>query len=200
MFTRGMHSASMGPALAWPDAVDLSDHHLMLDIGGGSGAHAIGAATRWPQLDVTIFDIPPVCEVADEYIAQYALQDRIQTIAGDMWEDAFPEADLHFYSNIYHDWSPDKGRLLTEKSFQSLPPGGRIIIHETLYDDDKTGPFPAAAYSMAMMSWSLDGAQYSGQELSTMLTDRRLPRHQSATDVRIREHRRGHKALTRARI
>ena len=87
-----------------------------------------------------------------------------------MWEDAFPEADLHFYSNIYHDWSPDKGRLLTEKSFQSLPPGGRIIIHETLYDDDKTGPFPAAAYSMGMLGWSLDGAQYSGLELSTMLT------------------------------
>jgi hypothetical protein len=40
-----------------------------------------------------------------------------------------------------------------------------------LYDDDMTGPFAAAAFSMVMLGWSADGAQYSGQELSTMLTD-----------------------------
>jgi O-methyltransferase domain len=45
-FTRGMHSISMGPALAWPDVVDLSRHRLMLDVGGGSGAHSIGALLR----------------------------------------------------------------------------------------------------------------------------------------------------------
>ena len=40
-----------------------------------------------------------------------------------------------------------------------------------LYNDDMTGPFVAAGYSMGMLGWSVDGAQYSGQELSTMLTD-----------------------------
>jgi len=38
------------------------------------------------------------------------------------------------------------------------------------YNDEKTGPFPIAAFSMAMMSWT-EGEQYLGRELSAMFTD-----------------------------
>ena len=170
-FTRGMHSVSTGPASAWPQALQIGDRTRMLDVGGGSGAHAIGAVTRWPQLRAVVLDLPPVCEVATEFIAKQGLQDRIETVSGDMWEDPFPEADLHFYGNIYHDWSREKGALLTRKSFGSLRPGGRIVVHETLFDDDKTGPFATAGYNIAMLVWSVDGGQYSGRELSGILAD-----------------------------
>ncbi len=167
-FTRAMHSTSMGPALAWPDTLDLSGHRLMLDVGGGSGAHCIGAALRWPTLQALVFDTPPVCEVAEEFIAGHGLQGRISTQIGDMWQDPFPPADLHFYSMIYHDWPPEKCQFLTRKSFESLEPGGRLVIHEMLYDDDKTGPFPVAACNIVMLLWT-EGQQYSGAELSAML-------------------------------
>jgi Methylase involved in ubiquinone/menaquinone biosynthesis len=169
-FTRAMHSGSMGPALAWPEILDLSGHRLLLDVGGGSGAHAIGAARRWPSLHAIVFDLAPVCEVAQEFIARYGLQGRIRTQVGDMWQDPFPMADLHFYAGIYRDWPPEKCRFLTRKSFASLEPGGRIIIHEMLYNDAKSGPFSAAAYSLTLLLWT-EGEQYSGRELSAMLTE-----------------------------
>src|SRR5262245_2921245 len=169
-FTRAVHSTSMGPALAWPDTLELSGHRLMLDIGGGSGAHCIGAARRWPTLQAVVFDTPPVCEVAAEFIARHGLQGRINTQVGDMWQDPFPTADLHFYSMIYHDWPPEKCRLLTQKSFASLAFGGRLVIHEMLYNDEKTGPFPVAASSIIMLLWT-EGEQYSGQEIAAMLTE-----------------------------
>jgi len=169
-FTRGMHSISMGPALAWPEVIDLSRHQLMLDIGGGSGAHSIGATLPWSHLHALVFDLAPVCEVAEEFIARHGLQNRIRTHVGDLWNDPFPSADLHFYSMIYHDWPPEKCRFLTRKSFESLKPGGRIIIHEKLYNDDKTGPFPVAAWNILMLLWC-EGQQYSGRELSVMLTE-----------------------------
>jgi SAM-dependent methyltransferase len=169
-FTRGMHSVSMGPALAWPKAIDLSKHHLMLDVGGGSGAHSIGALLQWPNLRALLFDLAPVCEAAEEFSARHGLQDRIQTHPGDMWTDPFPPADVHLYSNILCDWPPEKGRFLTQKSFESLEPGGRIIIHDQLYNDDKTGPFGIAAFSMIMLAWT-EGQQYSGEELSTILAE-----------------------------
>ena len=93
-FTRAMHSISLGPALAWPAALDLSGHRLLLDVGGGSGAHCIGAALRWPNLQASVFDLAPVCEVAAEFIAGYGLQHRIKTHVGDMWQDPFPSTDL----------------------------------------------------------------------------------------------------------
>jgi ubiquinone/menaquinone biosynthesis C-methylase UbiE len=170
-FTRGMHSLSVGPGLTWPGAIDLSGYECMLDVGGGSGAHSLGAVSRWPHLRAVVLDLPPVCEVAREFIAKEGLQDRIEARPGDIFEDPFPEAELHFYSNIYHDWSREKGAFLTHKSFRSLPAGGRIVVHEMLLDDDKAGPLTTAGYSIAMLLWSADGGQYSGQELSEMLSE-----------------------------
>lgn len=171
-FTRAMHNLSMGPALVWPDVVDLDEHRLMLDIGGGSGAHSIGVTQRWHRLHATVFDLAPVCDVAAEFVARHGLQHRIGTQVGDMWsETAFPPADLHFYSQICHDWPPEKCRFLTRKSFQSLASGGRIILHEILYNDEKTGPFAAAAVSINMLLWTEGGRQYSGRELCAMLSD-----------------------------
>ncbi|WON73376.1 methyltransferase [Nitrosospira sp. Is2] len=167
-FTRGMHSISMTLASAWPEAVDLSGHQRMLDIGGGSGAHTIGAALKVPHLQGVVLDLEPICEVAQEFIAKYGLRDRIKTHVADMWNDPFPEADLHFYSNIFHDWPLEKCKVLAEKSFASMGSGGRIIIHDVIYNDEKTGPFAPAAYSMLMMGWT-EGESYSGRELSTML-------------------------------
>ena len=71
---------------------------------------------------------------------------------------------------IYHDWPPEKCRWLTQKSFASVDPGGRIILHEILYHDDKTGPFTVAAYNIGML-WGTEGQQYSGAELAGMLRE-----------------------------
>ncbi|MBI5444617.1 MAG: methyltransferase [Deltaproteobacteria bacterium] len=169
-FTRAMHSASMGPALAWPELIDLSEHHTLLDVGGGSGAHAIGAALRWEHLDAIVLELPRVCEVAREFAAAYGLEARIRTVEADMWKDPFPPADLHFYSMIYHDWPPERCRFLSKKSYETLAPGGRIILHEMLLNDEKTGPFAVAAFNIDMLLWDR-GQQYSGPELSLMLTE-----------------------------
>ncbi|MBI3967023.1 MAG: methyltransferase [Chloroflexi bacterium] len=169
-FTHSMHGMAIGPAQAWPDAVDLSGHRVLLDVGGGSGAHAIGATSRWPQLQAVVFDLAPICELTKEFVASYGLHGRITTHPGDMWSDPFPAADVHFYSLIYHDWRPEKCRSLTEKSFAALPPGGRIIIHERLFVDDKTGPFAIAGVN-ALMLMTTEGQQYSGRELSAMLAE-----------------------------
>lgn len=168
-FIRAMHGHSMAAALAWPDAVDLSSHRELVDIGGGSGAHAIGAALRWPGLCARVVDLAAVCACAEAIIAGYGLQDRVGTTAGDMWTDPFPAADVHFFSDVYHDWPPERCAVLTQKSFASLPPGGRLIVHEMLLDEDKSGPFTVCAYNVALLLMS-EGQQYSGRELTEMLS------------------------------
>lgn len=167
-FTHGMHSISQASSLVWPTLMDFSRHRMMLDIGGGSGAHSIGATLKLSELQAIILDFPQVCKIAQDYIAQYGVQDRIKTFEANIWNDHWPSADLHFFSNIFHDWLQEKCNFLINKSFMNLEPGGRIIIHEMLYNDDKTGSFAPAAFSMVMMGWT-EGKQYSGLELSEML-------------------------------
>ena len=140
----------------------------MLDIGGSSGAHSIGATLKLPNLQAIVLDFPQVCEVAQGYIVEYGLQDRVKTCDANIWCDQWPSADLHF-SQIYYDWPPEKCHFLTAK-VSVIECGGRIVIHEDKAATMKTGPFAPAAFGMMMMGWT-EGKQYSGLELSTMLKE-----------------------------
>jgi O-methyltransferase domain/Dimerisation domain len=169
-FTRAMHSESIVAAHFWPEKVDLSAHRSMLDVGGGSGAHSIGAVRVWPHLSAVVLDIAIVCDVAKGFLQQCGVEGTVSTLAADFFNDPFPEADVHFYGMIFHDWPPEKGRFLAQKSFDALPSGGRIIVHEMLFNDDRTGPFPVAALNVAMLV-GMPGQQYSGREISAMLEE-----------------------------
>jgi hypothetical protein len=168
VFTQAMHSQSIAPAMVWPKSVNLSKHKMMLDVAGGSGAHAIGALHHWPNLKAMVFEMAPVSGFVDEYANEYQLSDRLTAATGDMWNDPFVPADLHFYSQVFHDWVPEKCRFLTEKSFAALPSGGRIVVHELLLDSDKSGPLVPSLMAMVMLLWT-EGRQYSGSELIEML-------------------------------
>jgi len=171
MFARAMHSMSMGAALAWPDAVDLSACQWLLDIGGGSGAHSIGATVKWPRLQARLLEKDTeILKLTRELIERYGVQERVHIQMGDMLNDPFPAADVHLYSAIYHHWPPERCRMLAAKSFVSLPSGGRIIIHERLYNDQQTGPFTVVALNM-LARLRGEGGRYSAREYSSMLQD-----------------------------
>jgi hypothetical protein len=168
VFTKAMYAHSIGSALQWPDKVDLSKHRKLLDIGGGPGAQTIGALLRWRKLTGIVLDTPPVIEEAHQYVDPYKLGDRIRLHAADMFTDPFPEADVHLYGDILHDWPRDKGVLLMRKSFESLPSGGMIILREILSNDDKSGPRAASAYDVDMLLVTM-GGQYSKGEMKALL-------------------------------
>src|SRR5262249_9694348 len=134
------------------------------------GAHSIGALKEWSELRAIIFDQPLICKIAAELAEQYGLAGRVFTQPGDFFVDGFPPADLHFYGMIFHDWPPERCLQFAQKSFASLPTGGRIIVHEMLFNDDRTGPFHVAAMNVTMLE-SMPGQQYSGREITQMLQE-----------------------------
>ena len=171
MFIRAMHSMSMGAALSWPKALDLAAHHLLLDIGGGSGAHSIGATLHWPHLQAVVFDRDAeTLTMAQEFIEQYGVGARVRTQMGDMLNEPLPLADLHLFSAIYHHWSGERGRVLSAKSFASLPSGGRIIIHERPYEETHDAPLAVVALTMLALMRG-EGGRYSSHDYAGMLSD-----------------------------
>jgi acetylserotonin N-methyltransferase len=141
----------------------------VLDVGGGSGVFAIEMAKAWPQLKACVLEIDTICNVTGGYIAKAGVADRVGTHKANMFTQDWPRGhDAHFFSNIFHDWSDETCRLLARKSFEALPSGGRILLHEILMDDDGTGPLPAAAFSLLMLMGT-KGRQYSLPELRLFL-------------------------------
>jgi hypothetical protein len=39
------------------------------------------------------------------------------------------------------------------------------------YNDDKTGPFPVAAFNIVMLLWTTEGQHFSSRELSAVLAE-----------------------------
>ena len=168
IFTNAMHSASMSSALAWPEKIDLSNSEIFLDIGGGSGAHIIGALRKWTGLSAKLLDMETVIASAKNLLTESGLDSRIEYVSNDFWKCEYPVADVHFYSQIFHDWPEEKCVFLAKKSYQSLAENGKIIIHEMLFDDDKSGPLMASAGNVGMLAWT-EGKQYSGKEIKNIL-------------------------------
>ncbi len=141
----------------------------LLDVGGGSGIFAIEMAQAWPSLAATVLEIDTICAEADRYIARRGAAARVKTRPVNMFTQPWPRGfDAHFFSNIFHDWSDDTCRMLARKSFEALPAGGRILLHEVLMDDEGTGPWPAAAFSLLMLIGTR-GRQFTLAELRGFL-------------------------------
>jgi acetylserotonin N-methyltransferase len=164
-----MHSHSMAPARgAAAQAVFGQVKHLM-DVGCGSGVYGIEIAKAHPELKVTLMDLAAMATEAGSYAARHGVSDRVGTAGVNMFTEDWPTGpDAHFFANVFHDWSVETNRLLAQKSFAALPSGGRVFLSEILMDDDGTGPWHAASFSLLMLVGTL-GKQYSLPEYRDIL-------------------------------
>jgi len=173
-FTRAMYGISVGPAMALAKKVDFSNHKKMMDIGGGSGVYAIQVVVNNPSnMSAIVLDSKPVCQVANEYIQQFNLQNKVQTIDFDFFNDQMPDdCDVAFLSHIIHIFDREKNIALLKKVHDSLPSeNGMIIISEWLLNDEKTGPVPSALMGLTMIIENNRGRSYSYDEVSQMLKE-----------------------------
>jgi hypothetical protein len=169
VFTDAMHSHSFALAAAFARRFDGSGLRKILDVGGGSGCFCIALASCFPELHCTVMDLPIVCEFAREYVEGNLFQGRIDTHPADMFNSTWPTGyDAVFFSDIFHDWDDDRCRDLAHRSFEILPRGGRILVHEMLLNDTMDGPLPAVSYSIAMMFSTL-GRQRSAGAIALIL-------------------------------
>ncbi|MBK9130817.1 MAG: ubiquinone/menaquinone biosynthesis protein [Gammaproteobacteria bacterium] len=169
-FTAKMHSHGFSAAVALAQSGRLRGFRRLLDIGGGSGCYSIALAAINPDLHCTVADLPVVCPITQQYIDSFRLSERVRTLALDMFNDPWPHTqDAILFSDILHDWERSRCLWLIRNSFDSLPSGGQIFLHEVLLEDDKIGPLTANAYSLAMLLVT-KGQQFTAGELEAMLS------------------------------
>jgi predicted RNA methylase len=170
-FIRDMHRITLPAASALGAHPIWKQVNQLLDVGGGSGTLSCGIAKHHPAIQCTIFDLPGVCELAQENINQYQMHDQVKTVSGDMFTSDWPEKhDGVLFGNIFHDWELERCTELAAKTFHALPPGGSIYLHEMLLNEKKDGPFLAACFSVNMLLYER-GKQFTLSEIRTLLED-----------------------------
>jgi 3-hydroxy-5-methyl-1-naphthoate 3-O-methyltransferase len=164
-----MHAHSQGPALGAAAQGVFGELTSLMDIGCGSGIYGIEIARSHPGLKVVLMDLKEMAIEAQKFIDRAGVGNQVTTAGVNMFTEQWPRGhDGHFFSNVFHDWSDESCRLLAKKSFAALPSGGRIFLNEILMDDEYTGPFPAAAFSLLMLVGTL-GKQYTLGEFRDIL-------------------------------
>ncbi|XP_057573906.1 probable bifunctional dTTP/UTP pyrophosphatase/methyltransferase protein isoform X2 [Hippopotamus amphibius kiboko] len=127
---RAVHGLSKLTAHHVATAFDLSRFSSACDLGGCTGVLARELAQQYPHLQVTVFDLPEVIELAGGFHPVGRQTERIRFVPGDFFKDSLPEADLYILSRILHDWPDDKLHALLSRVSSSCTSGGGLLVAE----------------------------------------------------------------------
>ncbi|XP_034287161.1 acetylserotonin O-methyltransferase-like isoform X1 [Pantherophis guttatus] len=131
-------------------AFDLSEFHLIYDLGGSSGGLAKELVSVYPNCTVKLFDLPGVVEISKKY-NEFSDESQISFHEGDFFKDPIPEADLYILSRVLYNWSDEKCIQLLTKVFTACKPGGGVLAMEPIIDDKISGSLPGHFYCIIML-------------------------------------------------
>ncbi|VUT25895.1 MAG: O-methyltransferase [Candidatus Methanolliviera sp. GoM_oil] len=105
----------------------------MLDLGGGPGLVGIAIVSSHPTMKGVIFDKPAMVKVAETFIKEYEMEDRMRVMGGDYLQDSIGEGyDLIWASGTLN-FGKDDINSLMRKIYDALNPGGVFIsVHDGL--------------------------------------------------------------------
>jgi len=160
------YTVGLGAGMLFARDVDLSGRSMILDLGGGSGAYCIAAIQKYPHLKATVLDFEPVCKVAQEFIAQWGMQDRISTYPADFTRDPLPHgADVMIMASNLPQYSEGVLENILTKAYEALLPGGEYhVVGETL-NDEKRGPLGPALWGIHEALFGSEGRAHSEKEV-----------------------------------
>lgn len=156
------YSIGMGAGRRFVRSVDLQGRNKIMDIGGGSGAYCICAAKMHPNIQAVVLDLPPVCEVAREFIAENGVADRVKAEVCNFTSDPFPtDCDVAIMASNLPMYGRGMIAAVVRKTFDALLPGGEFHLIGETTNDDRTGPWGPAYWGLGQAISESEGVAHS---------------------------------------
>ena len=127
----------MGAFMALAAKFDFGKYRTLCDVGGAGAALSIVLGSKFPNLTLTSFDLPPVAPIAKRNVSAAGLGERVSIASGDFFQDPLPKAEVITLGNILHDWSLAQKLALLKSAYDALPSGGVLIAVENIIDDER---------------------------------------------------------------
>jgi ubiquinone/menaquinone biosynthesis C-methylase UbiE len=141
-----------------------------LDVAAGAGAWGVPLALNIPDLHVTAVDWEPVLEVTRRTASRWGVGQRFTFLPGDLDTIDFgKDYDIAVLGHVLHAIGAPRSRKLLKKTFDSLAPGGTVVVPEYILDEDRAGPLTSVCFTLAMLVLSDEGAAYTLKELTSWL-------------------------------
>jgi demethylspheroidene O-methyltransferase len=152
------------------DAYPLNKHRCLLDVGGGDGSFLIEAGKRHKQLELMLFDLPPVAVRAARRFESLGLKERARAIGGDFLAQPLPEGpDVVSLVRVVHDHDDAAAMALLTAARRVLPPKGVLLLAEPMMGTPGAEPVGDAYFGFYLLAMGR-GRPRSPKVLQQMLS------------------------------
>lgn len=155
----------------------LSGVDRLLDVGGGIGDISSALCEQFPELKVTLINLPSALDLVSENVAARGLADRISPVAVDMYKEPYPQANAVMFARILYPMNAQFSTMLLKKAYDALEPGGRVLILDMIISDPKKPNYDYLTHYICSISMGFsvldfkDHAIYSDLLRSVGFTD-----------------------------
>ena len=119
---------------------EFSSFEKMLDLGGGPGIIGIAIVAAHQSMEGVIFDRPAIVKIAETYIKEYEMEDRVEVLAGDYSQDSIGEGYDLIWIRAAINFNKDNMDTLVKKIYDALNPGGVFISFQDGLTHERTKP------------------------------------------------------------
>ena len=143
----------------------------ILDVGAGSAVWSLSIAQYDEESQVTALDWPKVLEIAEGQARECGMAQRFQKMPGNYHETELPADtyDMAIVGNVTHIETPAGNSKLMAKLYQTLKPGGEVVIFDILSTEE--GKLASALYAMGLALRTEQGQVYGPEELKGFTED-----------------------------
>jgi ubiquinone/menaquinone biosynthesis C-methylase UbiE len=143
------YSIGMGAGRRFVRQIDLAKRKRIMDIGGGSGAYCIAAAKAHLAIRAVVLDLPVVCEVARDFIAENGVSDRVEARPCNFTRDPFPgDCDVAIMASNLPMYGREMIGAVIKKAHDALLPGGEMHLIGETTNNERTGPWGPAYWGL----------------------------------------------------
>ncbi|MDB5927846.1 MAG: methyltransferase [Betaproteobacteria bacterium] len=178
-FVSGMTARTRPVANALAVKFPWANHRTFIDIGTAEGCLPVEIAQTHPHVTGGGFDLPEARLHFESHVQKHGLSNRLRFCSGDFFADALPSADVLVMGRVLHNWDLATKKMLLQKAFVALPPGGVLIVYERLIDDERRVNAAGLLSSLNMLvntagGFDSTGVDYIGWMRDTGFRDMRI--------------------------
>lgn len=144
------------------ELVPAGENERLLDLGGGDGSYTRAYLSSRPDMTAVVVDLPPVAAAIEPL-------PRMEVRAGDMRSlELGGPYSLILLSNVLHYLEESDLEPLAARVAESLRPGGRVVVHDTLRGDDGRGPLYPALLALRFLTTAPGRGHTVGQVVEAL--------------------------------
>ncbi|KAI0566075.1 O-methyltransferase [Gracilaria domingensis] len=182
-FADAMTSMNTDAHVALAERFNFSEYRSLYDCGGASGQLCCEIVKKNPHIKAVSMDVPAVLEFAKKNIEKQNLKDNVEAVAGDFWNDAYPESDIITMGMILHNNDLEKKKILIKKAYDALPERGVFIAIDMIIDNERRENLPGLLMSLNMLIELGSAFDYTSADFNSWVTEIGFRRAEALTLV-----------------